>query len=141
MRFHLNNLLALSRPVHTADIAKLVLIPLRPSRILLSPRPQLRSLRTMTVPSHGWVPGRYPPAYRSDHVDVYMSETKGQVQVNDPYQWLEHNTPETEAWTTAQEKFTRQFLDQNADRQALEDKIRENTDYAKVRPCLSCVVL
>lgn len=87
----------------------------------------------MSVPFQRWIPGRYPPARRSDHVDVYKSESKGEVRVHDPYQWLEHNTAETEAWTTAQEKFTRNFLDQNPDRQTLEDKIRENTDYAKVR--------
>ncbi|OSD01749.1 hypothetical protein PYCCODRAFT_1368709 [Trametes coccinea BRFM310] len=78
-----------------------------------------------------WVPNRYPQARRSDHVDVYKSESKGEVRVHDPYQWLEHNTPETEEWTTAQEQFTRQYLDQNPERQDLEDQIRKNMDYAR----------
>lgn len=78
-----------------------------------------------------WVTNRYPAARRSDHVDVYKSEAKGEVRVADPYQWLEENTDETEKWTTAQEAFTREFLDKNPERQALEDEIRKNTDYVK----------
>jgi len=59
-----------------------------------------------------WVPNKYPPTRRSDHVDVYKSEAKGQVQVADPYQWLEKNSAETDEWVTAQEAFTRAYLDQ-----------------------------
>lgn len=79
-----------------------------------------------------WTPHQYPHARRSDHVDVYKSEEKGQVCVADPYQWLEENTDETEAWTSTQEAFTRTYLDKNPDRAKLEKAIRENTDYAKV---------
>lgn len=79
-----------------------------------------------------WKTNNYPSARRSDHVDVYKSETKGEVRVHDPYQWLEGNTEETEQWTTAQEAYTREFLDKNPERQVLEDEIRRNTDYAKV---------
>ena len=77
-----------------------------------------------------WTPNRYPPARRSDHVDVYKSEKRGEVRVPDPYQWLEHNTDETEQWTTAQERFTREYLDRNPERQDLEDQIRQAMDYA-----------
>ncbi len=80
-----------------------------------------------------WSPNRYPSARRSDHVDVYKSEKNGEVRVHDPYQWLERNTDETEQWTTAQEGFTREYLDKNPERQDLEDQIRKNMDYAKVR--------
>lgn len=79
-----------------------------------------------------WTPNTYPPARRSDHTDVYKSESKGEVRVHDPYEWLEHNTEETDRWLTAQEAFTRQHLDKNTDRQNLENEIRKNTDYAKV---------
>ncbi|KAI0699823.1 prolyl oligopeptidase [Cytidiella melzeri] len=78
-----------------------------------------------------WTANTYPPARRSDHTDVYKSEAKGEVRVHDPYEWLEHNTDETDKWTTAQEAFTRAYLDKNPDRQILEDEIRKNTDYAK----------
>lgn len=82
--------------------------------------------------SNTWTPNRYPPARRSDHVDEYKSEKHVTVKVEDPYQWLEKNTEETEKWTTAQEAFTREYLDQNEDRVKLENEIRANTDYAKV---------
>jgi prolyl oligopeptidase len=86
-----------------------------------------------TMPLTTWTPNKYPPARRSDHVDVYKSEAHGQVSVADPYQWLEQNTTETEEWTSIQERFTRSYLDKNADRQKLEDAFRTNTDYAKVK--------
>ena len=93
----------------------------------------------MPVSPTRWVPSTYPAARRSDHIDVYKSESKGEVRVHDPYQWLEHNTPETEEWTTAQEQYTRQYLDQNPERKDLEDQIRKNMDYAKVRTRLTRV--
>lgn len=79
-----------------------------------------------------WTPNRYPQARRSDHVDVYKSEARGEVAVPDPYQWLENGGQETERWISEQEEFTRAYLDKNADRQKLEDHIRATTDYAKV---------
>ena len=79
-----------------------------------------------------WARNRYPPARRSDHYDQYKSEKHGVVSVHDPYNWLEHNSPETERWANDQVAFTQAFLDQNPDRQTLEDEIRRNTDYAKV---------
>lgn len=119
-----------------------MLAPVRVFLLSAARRPQILSSRfalpalrrtSTTMPSipTPWVTNRYPSARRSDHVDVYKSETKGDVHVADPYQWLEANTEETENWTTAQEAFTREFLDKNPERQALEDEIRKNTDYAK----------
>ena len=84
------------------------------------------------MPLTAWTRNQYPPTRRSDHVDVYKSETRGEVKVADPYQWLEAQSEETDKWTTAQEAFTRKYLDQNPDRQKLEDEIRTNTDFAKV---------
>ncbi|PCH41552.1 hypothetical protein WOLCODRAFT_89370 [Wolfiporia cocos MD-104 SS10] len=78
-----------------------------------------------------WKPSVYPPSRRSDHVDVYKSESKGEVRVPDPYQWLEQNAEETESWVDAQEAFTRSYLDQNPERQVLEDAIRQNEKFAK----------
>ena len=89
------------------------------------------SVRAMP-PRTPWIPNRYPPSHRSDHVDVYKSEAKGEVRVPDPYQWLEQNSKETESWVDAQEAFTRAYLDQNPERQALEDEIRQNEKFAKV---------
>ncbi|TFK56208.1 hypothetical protein OE88DRAFT_1641899 [Heliocybe sulcata] len=78
-----------------------------------------------------WTPNQYPPTRRSGHVDIYQSESRGEVRVPDPYVWLEEQTDETDQWTTDQQAFTRSYLDQNADRQKLEDEIRKNTDYEK----------
>lgn len=79
-----------------------------------------------------WTPNTYPPARRSDHVDIYRSEAKGQVRVPDPYQWLEEYTTETDEWTSAQEAFTRAYLDKNPEGVRLEQAFRASTDYAKV---------
>ncbi len=110
---------------------------LRPDRILplRSARPPHRTVSSgtnMSVKRTPWVPHLYPTARRADHFDVYKSKTIGEVRVHDPYVWLERNTEETEAWTTAQEACTRKYLDQNPDRQNLEDDIRKNMNYAKV---------
>jgi prolyl oligopeptidase len=31
----------------------------------------------------------YPKAKRLDHVDVYKSQNRGEVKIEDPYRWLE----------------------------------------------------
>ncbi|TCD60280.1 hypothetical protein EIP91_010432 [Steccherinum ochraceum] len=85
----------------------------------------------MPIPATPWIPSRYPAARRSDHVDVYKSEEKGEVRVPDPYNWLEQDSEETVQWTSSQTEFTREYLDQNPERQELEDEIRKSMDYAK----------
>lgn len=64
-------------------------------------------------------------------MDVYKSERHGNVNVPNPYEWLEHDSKQTQDWVSAQEAFTRSYLDKNPDRQSLEDTIRQNTNYAK----------
>ncbi|KAH9938686.1 prolyl oligopeptidase [Fomitopsis serialis] len=88
------------------------------------------SVRAMP-PLTPWTPNRYPQSRRSDHIDVYKSDSKGEVRVPDPYQWLEQHSEETEQWVNAQEAFTRAYLDQNPERQNLEDEIRQNEKFAK----------
>ncbi|KAF8727171.1 hypothetical protein AX14_007539 [Amanita brunnescens Koide BX004] len=78
-----------------------------------------------------WVPNTYPPTHRSDHVDTYKSETRGEVKVPDPYNWLEEYSEETDNWTSIQEQFTRTYLDRNPDRKKLEDAFRKSMDYPK----------
>lgn len=101
----------------------------------------VRSVYTARMKPTPWTPNSYPTARRSDHVDEYKSEAKGLVKVADPYQWLEKNSAETDAWTTTQEAFTRAYLDQNVDRVKLENEIRSNTDYAKVMIILYWLIL
>ncbi|KZT38951.1 hypothetical protein SISSUDRAFT_1046275 [Sistotremastrum suecicum HHB10207 ss-3] len=78
-----------------------------------------------------FVPNAYPKARRSSHIDDYKSEKQGVVSVPDPYNWLEKSSDETTAWINSQEKYTREFLDQNRFRQQLEDEFKANTNYAK----------
>ncbi|KDR74502.1 hypothetical protein GALMADRAFT_70906 [Galerina marginata CBS 339.88] len=78
-----------------------------------------------------WLPNAYPPARRSDHVDIYKSALRGDVRVQDPYQWLEEYTDETDKWTTAQEVFTRTYLDKNPDLPRLEKAFQACNDYPK----------
>ncbi|KAF8631993.1 hypothetical protein AX17_004938 [Amanita inopinata Kibby_2008] len=78
-----------------------------------------------------WSPNMYPHTRRSEHVDTYKSEAKGEVKVPDPYCWLEEYSEETDKWTSAQERFTRAFLDKNPDRKRLEESFRRSMDYPK----------
>jgi hypothetical protein len=79
-----------------------------------------------------WTPNSYPPARRSDHIEAFKSASAGDVRVPDPYQWLEEYTDETDKWTSAQEAFTRSYLDKNPDLPRLEAAFRSSNDYAKV---------
>lgn len=88
--------------------------------------------RLTTMSTTQWIPNQYPNARRSDHLDIYKSATKGEVRVADPYQWLEEDTPETDKWTTAQEAFTRTYLDKNPDLKSLEDAFTNVNNYPKV---------
>ncbi|KAG8838197.1 hypothetical protein FRC18_005695, partial [Serendipita sp. 400] len=78
-----------------------------------------------------WVPGRYPPARRGDHVDVYKSAKQGEVKVHDPYQWLETSSEETSTWIKDQVEFTNEYFNRISDRNRLKDLMMENVDFAK----------
>lgn len=80
-------------------------------RNLPKPNRVSRSFLSIRMSTFSWTPNNYPHARRSDHIDEYKSEIKGLVKVADPYQWLEKNTAETDEWTSAQESFTRTYLD------------------------------
>lgn len=91
--------------------------------------------------SNAWIPNRYPQSRRSDHVDVYKSKANGSVKVPDPYNWLEQNSEETTRWVTAQEEYTREYLRSSPQWEHVEAEIRKVTDYAKVQPSPSELVL
>ena len=90
-------------------------------------------LRNMPMTASSWIPHCYPPTHRSDHIDVYHSESQGEVKVPDPYAWLERDGEERERWLASQEALARKFLDSHPDRATLEEEIRSSTDYEKVR--------
>ena len=89
-------------------------------------------LRDMPTTASSWIPHCYPPTHRSDHIDVYQSEAKGEVKVPDPYAWLEKDGEERQKWLASQEALSRNFLDAHPDRVRLEEEIRASTDYEKV---------
>lgn len=79
-------------------------------------------------------PLAYPSARRDEVYDTFKSAAKGQVKVHDPYRWL-HEPPskssDTKAFVEAQEKLTRDFLEQDPNRAALREKLTENWNYAR----------
>ena len=79
-----------------------------------------------------WKPHCYPPTHRSDHIDVYQSEARGEVKVPDPYAWLEKDGEERKQWLVSQEALARKLLDSHPDRAMLEEEIRSSTDYERV---------
>lgn len=113
------------RPLPLGLVSSIPSPPLLFSRSF-SRMPQMAPLKTP------WKAQSYPSSRRSDHVDTYKSEKLGQVQVPDPYNWLEQNTPETDAWTTEQAEFTRKYLVQNPQLEDLERQLRANFDFEKV---------
>lgn len=80
-----------------------------------------------------WVPGNYPQTRRDDSIDHYKSTRLGDVSIPDPYQHLEdHDSPDTDQFTTAQAAFTRQYLDQNPNLTRLENAFNDCNNYPKV---------
>lgn len=63
----------------------------------------------------------YPPARRTDVVDDVHGHP-----VADPYRWLEDpSSPETEAWSAAQDRLARSHLDALPGRDRLRERLRE----------------
>lgn len=70
----------------------------------------------------------YPVTKKIDHKDVYFG-----TEVNDVYRWLENDrSPETEAWVTAQNQTTYNYLDQIPYRQDLKDRLTKLFNYEKI---------
>ena len=72
----------------------------------------------------------YPPARRSDHVDVLHG-----VHVPDPYRWMEEiDSPETRAWVEAESALTSNYLAGIPDRERIRTRVRELWNYEKYSP-------
>ncbi|HWA86478.1 MAG TPA: hypothetical protein VG710_09670, partial [Opitutus sp.] len=62
----------------------------------------------------------YPAARRSDHVDDYHG-----VNVADPYRWMEDiDSPETQAWITAERKLTNETLAEMPERNVIRARLK-----------------
>lgn len=70
---------------------------------------------------------KYPATTKENVVDNYFGTT-----VPEPYRWLENDTSAaTEAWVTAQNKLTYQYLDQINFRPGLKKRLTDLTNYPK----------
>lgn len=79
----------------------------------------------------GWTPNNYPSARRANVYETFQSEKHGQVQIHDPYQWLESPSEETEKWINDQVEFSSKLLDQIPNKNLLVDKLMKNMNFAK----------
>ncbi|MDR2232208.1 MAG: prolyl oligopeptidase family serine peptidase [Tannerella sp.] len=71
---------------------------------------------------------RYPATEKDSTVDTYFD-----VQVADPYRWLENDTSAaTSAWVEAQNKVTDEYMSQIPFRDALKQRLTELMDYEKI---------
>jgi prolyl oligopeptidase len=67
----------------------------------------------------------YPPAARSDHVDVCHG-----VTVADPYRWMENvDSPQTRAWVEAEDTLTSDYLAKIPGRDAIARRLTELQDF------------
>lgn len=74
----------------------------------------------------------YPDTRRGDHVDVYRNKQGQEVQIHDPYRWLEDpDAPETRAWVEAQNRVSDGILNGLPARQAYVQRLTELWDYAR----------
>lgn len=69
----------------------------------------------------------YPSARRSDHVDTYFN-----TPVPDPYRWMEDvDSPEVEAWVSAENTLTRSVLDTVPGREPLRERLLALTNFER----------
>ena len=69
----------------------------------------------------------YPPARRSDHVDVYHGR-----KIADPYRWLEApDSAESRRWIDAQNRLTRRVLSQIPEREAIRKRLTQLWNYER----------
>ena len=88
----------------------------------------------MSAPLPSAAPAHYPPTDKQPVTDVYHG-----VQVADDYRWLEEAaTPAVKAWTEAQNRHTRSFLDGLPERAAIEARL--TALFAKDTPSHSGLV-
>ena len=69
----------------------------------------------------------YPKYRKDEQVDDYHG-----IKVEDPYRWLEdHNSAETMAWVSAQNRVTFDYLEQIPYRSRLKERLQELYNYPK----------
>ncbi len=79
-------------------------------------------------------PIEYPGTRTVDQVDVFQSAAEGEVEVADPYRWLEGDVRESEdvaAWVEAQNVVTFDYLEALEGREQIADRLSELFDYER----------
>ncbi|MEO0695033.1 MAG: prolyl oligopeptidase family serine peptidase [Pseudomonadota bacterium] len=79
------------------------------------------------------VPLSYPSTRTVEQVDVYKS-TAGEVEIADPYRWLEADVREDQSvadWVEAQNEVTFNYLNKLPGRQAIAARLTELLDYER----------
>lgn len=94
-------------------------------------------LPTMVRMAHSWRPAEhpYPTARRSDASQVYQSAKHGQVNVPEPYDWLEtppNQSAETASWVREQAAYTSKFVSECPHTPELQQRIETNFSYARM---------
>jgi prolyl oligopeptidase len=86
------------------------------------------------------LPARSPPTAQaqSPHAHPIAKDIYHGVTVEDPYRWLEANTPEVQAWSDGQDTATRKFLAALPERDKLRDELAAIinapiTEYAELK--------
>lgn len=77
----------------------------------------------------------YPTTRTAEQTDIYQSASRGEVEVADPYRWLEtdvRESGEVEAWVTAQNAVTSRYLENLPGRPMIAERLRELWDYERV---------
>lgn len=77
----------------------------------------------------------YPTTRTVEQTDIYQSASRGEVEVADPYRWLEtdvRESGEVEAWVTAQNAVTSRYLENLPGRPMIAERLRELWDYERV---------
>ncbi len=70
----------------------------------------------------------YPETRKSDHIDVYHGQ-----EMKDPYRWLEDdNSAETGDWVAAQNRVTRDYLDEIPFRNKIKERLEVLYNYERV---------
>jgi prolyl oligopeptidase len=79
-------------------------------------------------------PLSYPETATVDHVDTYRSATRGEVEVADPYRWLETDvrvSDDVAGWVAAQNEVTNAYLATLPGREMIAERLRELWNYER----------
>lgn len=77
----------------------------------------------------------YPTTRTVEQTDIYQSAASGEVEIADPYRWLEGDvrvSGEVEAWVAAQNATTNRYLENLPGRTMIASRLRELWDYERV---------